>query len=344
MVLPVDNHRSQDSSPDGRLSSSTLPSAFRDDERRYLSFLNNTFHCVVTDLDGVMYQKGRPHAGALQALFDATIGNASGKVPLIVATGRSADMVQTMLLPEIFNYCQDRNVGYSEGDVVIFASNGAYAFDAASGRVLISDPLTRTELVKLVKLDTVKTLLLLRSLFQKLPGGSQNPSPRFALDPTCHTLLVGVHPEAIDDIAAFSKRGEEVSRHFKTLFGPDPTGVEMVAVINRELAASGIPLEAWTSSGAHFIGFHRTGVSKRTAIEFAMAMLESRGVEVNEAMILSIGDSPDGNDHPLVQRKGGICNLERSEVPESVVVIKEDGDQWERVTKLLKQASIVCPV
>ena len=309
----------------------------------YREFLQSRiFHGVVSDLDGVVLQDGQVHCAAFQSLLDATLCNPDGIVPLIIATGRSYSMIESRVLPYVNQVLKDVGKTLSPGDLLVFASNGAFACDVNTGDVLFDDRLCADDLSQLVQLESVKTLLLLRTIQQRCFGPDAalfDRTPHYALDDCAHTLLVGVITEEMDVVQNHSPRAATLCDTFQRLFGTAPGMNNIVAAVNQELAQSGLQIEAWTSNKARFIGFQKEGVSKQRAIDYIEARLASDGIPPSSA--LSIGDSPASNDGPLVFRDGGLCNRTSEEFSaQDLLIVDEPGDQWERVACLMKNATI----
>jgi len=319
---------------------------YSENAQRYKDALSNdNYNAAVVDLDGVFLNRNRVEKDPFDMLMDKTILNPEGRVPLSIASGRTVEEIEKILLPEIQRAMLENDADeLKEGDLIIFASNGAICIDIAVSGILYASPIDLVELGRAQMLKEVQAIVAIAKYQSTLIDGvGQRCVDRAKIIHDTYTYSLGFNPKKLDLVSQINEKGMAAVEEFLELYD-EPTDLHsVVEQLNLTFEERGIALIA-TTSGT-LIDINARGVSKDSAIQVTRQLLAQRtGLslgEVRPETILSLGDSPLGNDRPITRRRGGYTNvgqpLEESIYP---IVINEDGDQYERVAHFLNKVRL----
>lgn len=301
--------------------------------KRYVDTIeSSTYSAIVTDLDGVVLEKGSVQQAVLSALSERIVNPDTGRIPLVLATGRSLGEVEKVLLNSLVNGLNNLGIPLLKGNILVFANNGAHGIDVGSQEILLSYPINQEALEEALRLDEVGILLSIRNLQLSLFQEHQLIRKK-SITRSGFTYTFGVNIPQLDLLNKIPG-GSEVIDRFEQLFGSTRSLFYASQIINHHLFLRGLPLEATTTGST--IDINARGINKGTAIKYI-----SEAFEMPANQILSIGDSVYGNDMPLTQREGGFVNVPTI-IPGNPypIYIAEEGDQFQRVVQFLNRVKL----
>lgn len=290
------------------------------------------YGALVTDLDGVVLERGNVRTDVLDAIkrkifyrqFDSGI-------PFVIATGRSYEDVDKLLLHDLLVELSAIGISFKRGEFLVFTNNGAQGKDIVSGEIIFSKQIDPEVLEEALKLDEIKILLEIRDIELALRQDRSIIRKRSIVN-NGFTYTFGINIPQLD-ILLESEKGHSIISKFELIFGKTRSLFYVAQLINQHLRTKGLAVTVTTTGST--IDINASGVDKAVSIKYL-----SKTIGIDDEKILSIGDSVFGNDQELTQRKGGFVNIPTI-LPGNVypIYIDEDGNQFERVAKMINKVN-----